>query len=252
MKHIINILFFCSLGHFMNAQDGQNIINDRFNGTAAGTAKLSPNTVMYGFDNSPSTVIGNGYFDTLWHTGYIIFYPEGDKPISDDNPLTSASDILIRWDIHRNEIDVLLKNRVFAVPGNTVYEFSFVDKTNKKKIFQNYAAISMEFDRTKGFFEIISKGNLSLLKKIETKIKPPTFNPALNIGEKDYIFEKLESFYYAHKRNIEKIKPKKSLFLDEIMVNQKNEVAKFLSSNDINFKKEADLKKLFEFYNGIK
>lgn len=254
MKQIISFFFIVFyFGQLMLfAQNDQNIINDRFNGLAAGGAKLTPNTVMYGFDNSPATVVGNGYLDTFWHTGYIIFYPQDNKPITDDNPLESASDLSIRWDIHRNEIDVKLKNRIFGVKGNTVYEFGYVDLNGRKRIFKNHAAISMEFERTNGFYEVLSKGDVLLLKKYEAIIKPPTFNPALNIGEKDYIFAKNESFYYAKKRNIEKIKPKKSLFLDDIMVNRKSEIDKYFSINDLNLKKENDLVKLFEFYNSLK
>ncbi len=243
MKFLFFFPSFFLLSVVLNAQSPA--ITDRFN-AQYGSAKISPQSQMYSFDNTEVTVKGFGYLDTLWHKGEIVFYPDG--PILDKNSLTKAEDMQIRWDIYRNEVDVLLTNVPHAAPGISIYQFSYSDN-GKTRVFRNVAAIIAEKDRNLGFYEVLTDGKLLLLKKHEVKLEKPTFNPALNIGDKDYVFKKTDILYSAKNRVIEKLKLKESYILEELMPNQKEAVQKYIADNKLNLKKESHLINTFNQYN---
>jgi hypothetical protein len=245
MKLLNCIVFLLFYGTLTAQTEIAKTTIERFNGQ--GNLKFSPQSQVYGFDNSEIGVIGNGYLDTFWHKGEIVFYPEKGK-VSDKNQLTIAEDLEIRWDIYRNEVDVLLKSGVHATLGNSIYEFSYQDR-GKKRIFRNTAAISNDDDLSLGFYEILTDGKLLLLKKHEAKLEKPTFNPALNVGSKDYTFKKTDALYYAKKRVIDKLKMKENFILEELMPNQKEAMKKYIADNNLSVKKEAHLSNAFNQYN---
>jgi hypothetical protein len=254
MKRFLFIIFYCTATFFASAQDSQPIVNstiDRFNGTGGiGVSKINAQTMMYGYDNTEIRVKGNGYLDTLWHKGNIVFYPETGK-VSKDNPLTLAENLTIRWDIHRNEIDVMINNKILATAGSTVYEFSYLEPNGKRRIFRNTAAIVKNDDKTLGFYEVLADGKAMFLRKYETQVKNPTFNAALNVGDKDYYFQRVEGFYAEKADIIEKLKSKTSFFTEGLMKNKAKNIELFIKENNLNLKKEEDLIKLFSYYNTL-
>jgi hypothetical protein len=98
-----------------------------------------------------------------------------------------------------------------------------------------------------GFYEVLSKGTLSLYKK-ETKRMIDKFS---NANELAVLFE-IHHYYYIKKgEQFFEISKKKDLF--KILANKEKEIIQYLSEEHLNYRKAKDLTltKVIDYYNTI-
>ncbi|MEP3837942.1 MAG: hypothetical protein ABJM36_09850 [Algibacter sp.] len=101
------------------------------------------------------------------------------------------------------------------------------------------------------FLEMIEEGEgLTLLKSYNTSIIPGTVNPMTQQKLKADKIEINSSYYVERDGNLEEVKLKKSTVL-KLMANKKEEIKEFLKDSSISFKKDSDIKKIFNYYNSI-
>ena len=110
---------------------------------------------------------------------------------------------------------------------------------------------SFHFNKTNDdkIFEIIWDGDLfALLKDYSTEIK--TIKPE---GYKDFSSDKYivrKSYYLIKDNKIEKFKLSKKNVLSLLKLNHKG-VEKYVKQNKMSYKKDKDLKKIFDYYNSL-
>ncbi|MGB5418061.1 hypothetical protein [Algibacter sp.] len=101
------------------------------------------------------------------------------------------------------------------------------------------------------FLEMIQEGDkLSLLKSYDASISPGTINPMTQQKMKADKIEIKSNFYVEKNGSLEEVRLKKSTVL-KLMADKKVEIKEFLGDNDISFKNDADIKKIFSYYNSI-
>ena len=113
-----------------------------------------------------------------------------------------------------------------------------------------YEEFKLGRKKVQGYYEVLSDGKISLLKKYtiaykEAEPQKPFSDP------KPAKFVKKPNTYYIYKgeENIYEIKNEKECLA--ILQDQKNKLAKYIKSEKLKIKKEEDLKKLIEYYNTL-
>ncbi|WP_199120947.1 hypothetical protein [Pedobacter sp. ASV28] len=113
----------------------------------------------------------------------------------------------------------------------------------KPKVFRNGFNDFGKFNKD-SFYEVLADGNVLLLKKNTKRIgEKREYNSAVTVN---YVIDKADYFLYLDGKMLEVKKSKD--FLDSFP-RKKSEMEKFASQNKINFKNEADLIKLVDYYN---
>ncbi|MFV9550126.1 hypothetical protein [Algibacter sp. PT7-4] len=131
--------------------------------------------------------------------------------------------------------------------------FAFNSQSIKKVVIgdKEFVKKQIEGKGSNYFLEMIQEGDkVSLLKSYNTVINPGTINP---MTQKKMQADKIDiqsSYYIDRGGNLEEVKLKKSTVL-KLMADKKQEIKSFLSDNKISFKVDADIKKIFNYYNSI-
>ncbi|MCD6556589.1 MAG: hypothetical protein J7K64_05280, partial [Bacteroidales bacterium] len=93
-------------------------------------------------------------------------------------------------------------------------------------------------------------GKISLLKKTNLKLLSSNYNQALVAGENYDKFVKENKYYIYINNKIYSVKRNKRKILK--FFNDKTErVEKFASENNLSFKNDSDLTKIFNYYNSL-
>ena len=156
-----------------------------------------------------------------------------------------------KYDIQRDDF-YLLQNRVVRVlEGSKVRNFVVIDSLSKAR--QQYINGRLLKDETgsplSGFFEVLSDGNMALLRKTEIEVKAPDFHPALNVGSKDHRVVKHQLMFYAREGVVGKVPQGKKIL--SLFPDQEEKMATFIKVNKLDLKSESHLKGLFEYYQSL-
>lgn len=158
-----------------------------------------------------------------------------------------------RLDMQRNEFDIQLGpgKGVRALPGARVKTLMWADSLTKTP---QYFVNGQEFVNEEevpfvGFFQILSEGELTLLKMTRVAFKPADHNPTHNTGVKDNRFLKSVDLYLAQGKKAIELPGRKGIV--KLMESHKDEVSKFINVNEINLANERHLTALFDYYNSL-
>jgi hypothetical protein len=157
-----------------------------------------------------------------------------------------------KLDLQRNEFDVHLgKNGIRALSGNMVKTFAWADSVTK---VPQYFVNGKEYKDEEGtpyigFFQILSEGEITLLKMTRVDFKPADRNPTHNTGSKDNRFLKTVNLYYAVGTTAKELPGKKGI--TKLFGERTKETDKFIKVNEINLGKENHLVALFDYYNSL-
>lgn len=159
--------------------------------------------------------------------------------------------LLSKLDLKLNEFDVKTPKGVGVLKGNHVKSFIFVDSATLKvhtyvnvKEWKTEEPIAYE-----GFYEILVESDITLLNRTELIFKKPDFNPALNVGSKDYRFIKKEHFYYMKDNSVFEIPGKRNF--SKIFGARQKDIEKYMIDKDLSPNKDKDLIKIFSYYKNI-
>lgn len=155
-----------------------------------------------------------------------------------------------KYDIDKNEFDLMTQQGVRVLPGNKVKSLVWLDSLTKQpQYFFNYQDVMNEDGVPYlGFFQLLSDGPLPLLKKTELIFRKADFNPALNVGSKDHRYIK-KPHYYMVKDNIMTALPGRKI--PTVFPDHQQEVQQFVKKNSLDLSHEGHLIALFDYYNSL-
>ncbi|WP_298495329.1 hypothetical protein [uncultured Algibacter sp.] len=147
-------------------------------------------------------------------------------------------------------------NRFEANMGNDGSKdsiFAFNSQSIKKVILGSKVFVKKQV-AGKGsnyFLELIQEGDkVSLLKSYNAVISPGTVNPMTQQKMKADKIDIKTSYFVDRNGELEEIKLKKSTIL-KLMSDKKDEIKSFLNEHSLSFKKDPDIKEIFNYYNSI-
>ena len=223
---------------------------DAMNGVGTRSFKATSSMAMIGIPTKEGEVLGNQYLDSSWSVGNIKLY----KKIG---PLGKQSDSIvdmpIRLDLYTNELEIrVTQNDIRGLSGDQVAHFSLQNKVIEQPplLYTNASAFSPQDANLKGFFKVLVIGKLNLLEYTKLTISKPTYNEALGTGSKEVKITKGKTFYYALNNKAVKMTSSKKKMM-ELMADKSIEMEQFLKNQNLDLKNEADLSKLFSFYNSL-
>lgn len=156
-----------------------------------------------------------------------------------------------RLDLERNEFDILFGTGVRALSGSKVKTLMWLDSlTRTPQYFVNAQEYKNEEEVPfLGFFQILSEGELTLLKMTGVKFKPADKSLIHNTGTKDNKFLKNVAFYVTQGTKANKLPNRKGIL--KLMESHKDEVVKFMDVNEISTSNERHLTAVFDYYNSL-
>lgn len=240
-KQTVIVIYFLFLNvglHKIVAQSS--IDNTRFNMAMnqLSTSGTGAGSVIYQFASPDdlAKILGDTYHDIHWAKSSILLW---------DGKLFNGH--LARYDIKKSEFDVKTQNGIGIITADRVKNFVWIDSVsghprtlvNTREYFSN----GKPFE---GMSELLVEGKFSVFKKILLDITPPTFNSAMNIGNKDYVITKKVKFYYSMENNVHELKKKQAIKSLKVI---QPDLENFCAKESINWSQEDDIVKLFKYLN---
>jgi hypothetical protein len=187
-------------------------------------------------------------FNGSQYQGYTVSFSDG-QPYFKANVLSKGS---IVYDGVLFENVNLLYDEVAdcVVLQDSIHRIKLVNErlsafTVQESNFERLQKIENSALLATGFYEVLTKGKMSLYKK-ETKKMIDKFS---NANELAVLFE-IHHYYYIRKGDsFFEIKKKKDLF--KVLADQENAISKYISDEHLNYRKAKDimLTKVIDFYN---
>lgn len=251
MKKILTSIFLIISGFIAIFGQSEMTQSTRDNMNYGNFVPNPQRSTIYGIEQRKGSVKGDVYLDSAWHVAEIFFYPEVVRRY-DANASDSVGGYKVRVEVVDYTVEFLIENKGKAVEESAIRKVKWNDKKEQTTLVNTRQyGIS---DDLKGFFEVLSEGTLTVLKYTRITLLKPTYNIALDVGEKDYRILKKADYYYLREgkgAKPEKFKFSKSNLL-ELMKNKKPQVEKYVEDNNLNLKQEADLRQVLNFYNQVR
>jgi hypothetical protein len=158
-----------------------------------------------------------------------------------------------RLDLQRNEFDIHMGKGggVKSLSGTKVRTLVMADSLTRTP---QYFVNAQEYKNEDGvpflgFFQILSEGELTLLKLTRVTFKPADPNPTHYTGSKDNRFIKRSELFYASGTSAAELPGRKGIL--KLMESRKAEVNNFIKINEIDLSSERHLAALFDYYNSL-
>ncbi|MBN8578153.1 MAG: hypothetical protein J0L66_14505 [Cytophagales bacterium] len=156
-----------------------------------------------------------------------------------------------KLDLRLNEFDVLTRQGIRVIKGNLVRSFIFVDslsgiQTDYINLREWTTPDKVKLD---GFGQVIVDGNLMLVRTTELIVRKPDFNPALNVGSKDYRFLKKDHFHYVKAGVLTEVPGKKNF--PKIFGDKEKIMSEYITKNNLSISNEKELARIFDYYNRL-
>jgi len=169
----------------------------------------------------------------------------------DDNKV--AQGFATRLDLQRNEFDIHMGpgKGVKALSATKVRTLVMADSVTMTPTYWVNGHEYKDEDGVPyiGFFQILSEGELTLLKMTRLSFIPADKNPTHQTGSRDNRFVKRTELYYAVGTNAFELPNRKGIL--KLMESRKEDVEKFIKVNEINLSAERHTIALFDYYNSI-
>lgn len=223
-----------SEGTFMHNR----VILERMASTGGGSTPVA----LGNMSASTPGLVGDVYLNEHYQNSTFMLY-EGDKVVKG---------FQAKLDLSRNEFDIKLTDGlVRTLPGSKVKTLLWTDSITGAPRFLINAAEFHDDEGTPmlGFFEVLSEGEIILLKLTELVFKPADRNLIHNVGGKDNKYIKKPHLYYSKEKTVIKIPNRKGIL--KLMESRKEDVDKFIKVNEIDLGKEGHLAATFNYYNGL-
>lgn len=180
-----------------------------------------------------SDIIGSELYNTEWWNAEVL--------------LTNGAryNLPVKYNLYVDELFFKSDNQTmsFVVP---VREFVFKESSSATAFFRNgYPANDGFSDKT--FYQVLVDGKVQLLKKLSKQVmETKDFNSSI-VKKR---FTDLSKVYSFRDNQFYQLKRDKSGILN-VFSDRSNEIAKYISDNKINLKKDDELAKVFNYYNSL-
>lgn len=189
-------------------------------------------TSIESFDLTKSIKIHKHFYNDEWMSARIL----GNKNVR-------GKDLLIKYDILNQELNVNINNVAMVAPNDVMTGFVILG-INQKFICIN----PKNWDKGKVFFEVLEEGDKFSLLAFHKAMKiKPNYNAALDAGSKDEKIVQKETFYLLKENKVFEI-PRKKKAANKFF-SKYSEARKHLKNNKVNPKNKEDLKALVRSLN---
>ncbi len=241
MKIFLLILFnwiSCQMVFSQNTMT--NTTKDALN-NLSGSQRINPHSVLYGVPNAPSEMIGDFFYDSTFVEAKVVLV--GDKTVYET---------FARLDLKNDVLEIRSVGGNRWVEGNKISFFTLNQKNMlNPTLFFNVKNFICDEEKKNGFFEVLQEGKGLLMQYNKLSVRKPTYVPALGTGDLNYKVVRETEYFYAIDGKAKKISnTKKSLIA--IFGDKKDDIAKFISQNDVDLKSKSGLSKLIDYYESVK
>jgi len=226
MKNYLTLLFLFTLffPSFLSAQSGIDYNKLRLN-------SVNSREEIGTFDLREQIFIHQYFYNDEWMSAHIL-----------GNEYVEGKDLLVKYDILNQQLNVNIENVAMIAPNNVMSGFVFLGSNQKFICIE-----PKDWAKGKTFFEVIEKGEYSLLIHHSAIKQKPNYNVALDTGSKSEKVIKKEAYYLMEMDKVFEIPRKKKAA--EKFFSKYSHAKKYLKDNKVNFKKTEDLKKLVQYLN---
>lgn len=246
MKHIfLSLLLLVSAA--ASAQTSTQMTNTTKDWINSNGMSLHPAGVIWAVASADKAeVLGQTYYDTVWAKGNIKFY-QSIQPVG-GQPVDSIIGLGLRYNVHFNELEVMLSTYkdVKAIEGPRIKNFT-LERNGRSALFVNTQEYRAE-KPLKGFYEVLVPGKVQLLHNQRTTVRKPTYNAAMDVGDKHERITMNSDYYVLREGTITKLTPTKKGLL-QVLGDQADQINSFLKTNELDLKNKQDLMRVFEHYN---
>lgn len=195
---------------------------------------------LYGIPLEPGRVVGNSYLNEKWNRTTLLLY-DVEKMLQGYST---------RYEISEDMFEIKGSTEVKVLDGKRVKSFVWLDSlTRVPHYFVNGRDYKNEENvRLSGFFEVLTEGEMTLLKKTLVLVKQPTYNDKLDMGRRDTRIEKKNHFYYRDKDTIRELPTTKKKLIP-VFGDKAQAVEEFIRQNKLSPNDADHLKAIFEHYN---
>lgn len=182
---------------------------------------------------------GSAFFSNEWSRGSLTLV-SGKK----------YSSILLKINLQTDDVHYLLEEtKAERVAGKGIVkqvDFKLSDQQDSIRFRSHFP--SVEKNDLLTFYQVLVDGEVILLKRIKRIfIEEKAFNSATITHR----FDTDNSYFICLNKKMIKLKRNRTNIL-ELLTDQRSNLENYLSKNNISFKSDQDLKKLFEYYNSLK
>ena len=205
-----------------------------------GTANYNSGGLYAMAPSTPVMLVGDPYWDA--HFGVSSVELKGRKELVEGK--------YVRYDIYKNEFEFLLSDGVKVMGGNKVVSVVWQDSLfSTARFLVSASQFKINGVPLTGFIELLVDNKISLFKRIAVRLKKPSYNMALDVGDKDSKILREELYYYAIDNALFRLKSKKDL--KEISSEHQSKVYAYIKEKKIKFSSERDLILLIEYMNAL-
>jgi hypothetical protein len=188
--------------------------------------------------------------------GYNYIYTEDFPKETDGSPylddwqpadvfLKNGKSILalpMRYDVYNNKMIYKYNNKTYSIGApDSISEIKFPNRVfvYKQKGTKN----------EKSYFEKLVNGKVCLFNQYEIKIIQPTYNVALNVGNKNSRLA-LKEHLYIEQENALIMLSKKNQLID-ILIDKQQKVTDYMNTENLSYKEKDDVIKIISYYNQL-
>lgn len=207
----------------------------------SGSQKINPHSVLYGVPTAPSEMIGDFYYDSTFVESKVVLV--GDKTVYET---------FARLDLKNDVLEIRSVGGNRWVDGNKISFFT-LNQTNtlNPTLFFNVKNFILDDEKKNGFFEVLQDGKGLLMQYNKLSVRKPTYIPALGTGDLNSTVVRETEYFYAVDGKARKISNSKKSMIS-IFGDKKDDIAKFISQNEVDLKSRNGLSKLFTYYESVK
>jgi len=186
----------------------------------------------------PPTLEGSYYISDKWHSGTIEF--------KDNKLLTNYS---LKYDLENNLLEIMSDVGLVVCGLPFLNSFQWYNyEGNDTTRFTNCENFIFEGENEIiGVVKIAARGKINLYSRNYIVIQEPTYNQALNVGNRNKKILIKTTYYLGKNKNLVAIQSKKKFL--KYFGNEAKKIEKYRSTNKLKIKEEDDLKQIIDYYN---
>jgi len=198
---------------------------------------------------SPSTHIKlprlQGFSKYYWNNNWMM----GNIYLSNDEYLKGY---YLRYDMLKNQIEVIIDNRYHYITHHQIDRFEWynADRLKASEFINGSAFILASDEKINGFLEVLTSGELTLLKRKFVYALRESTSPTL-VNDTDSEIRVFETYFLTQGENqLEEINGGRRKNMPFFEGHEKA-MNKFIKDNNLRFNNEIDLITMVDYYNNL-
>jgi hypothetical protein len=166
----------------------------------------------------------------------------------DKNNVTEEAEL--RYNLHKNRLEVKYQGSVLLVEAQNVYGFS-INQNGQTKFFRHgFKSDEFEIDK-EDLIQVLYSGKVRFIKKFDVRLSEG-MAPDMTTGKYVNKYLDTEDYYLVDQEgNYKEVPTGRWRFLRMFDGNVKSKIKKYAKQNDLSFRDEADLTKMITYYDSL-